>query len=156
VQAPTPQHVPAGLRPTQSPMPPSLYAFPSALAPQHLWERPQLLTPPDSRALTTSIRATAKVFEDPRSVDILDRIHMVAPSDANVLVIGETGTGQPKGMRGAAVFAPRCTQSAWTDTRLPFTRIGLRLLSESKGQLAEVRGDVRFAKPIKATVVPVQ
>jgi transcriptional regulator with AAA-type ATPase domain len=70
-----------------------------------LWERPQLLTPPDSRALTTSIRATAQVFEDPRSVDILDRIRMVAPSDANVLVIGETGTGQPKGMRGAAVFA---------------------------------------------------
>jgi DNA-binding NtrC family response regulator len=53
-----------------------------------------LLTLPDPRALTTSIRATAQVFEDPRSAAILERIRMVAPSDANVLIIGETGTGK--------------------------------------------------------------
>ncbi|AXK65383.1 sigma-54 dependent transcriptional regulator [Burkholderia sp. IDO3] len=55
---------------------------------------PPLLTLPDKRSLTTSIRASAQVFTDPRSQALLDRIRMVAPSDANVLVIGETGTGK--------------------------------------------------------------
>jgi DNA-binding NtrC family response regulator len=54
----------------------------------------KLLTLPNSRKLTTSIRATAQVFEDPRSVALLERIRRVAPSDANVLIIGETGTGK--------------------------------------------------------------
>ena len=57
-------------------------------------ESPPLLTMPDTRTLTTSIRATAQVFSDPRSLALLERIRMVAPSDANVLVIGETGTGK--------------------------------------------------------------
>jgi transcriptional regulator with GAF, ATPase, and Fis domain len=57
-------------------------------------EAPPLLTMPDKRTLTTSIRATAQIFSDPRSVALLERIRMVAPSDANVLVIGETGTGK--------------------------------------------------------------
>ncbi len=60
----------------------------------HLWDPPQLLTLPDPRKLTTSIRATAQVFEDPRSLALLERIRMVAPSDASVLIIGETGTGK--------------------------------------------------------------
>jgi transcriptional regulator with PAS, ATPase and Fis domain len=53
-----------------------------------------VLSMPDKRALTTSIRATAQVFADPQSVALLERIRMVAPSEANVLVIGETGTGK--------------------------------------------------------------
>ena len=53
-----------------------------------------LLTLPERRTLTTSIRATAQVFEDPSSVALLERIRMVAPSDASVLIIGETGTGK--------------------------------------------------------------
>ncbi|MBB3642252.1 sigma-54 interaction domain-containing protein [Variovorax atrisoli] len=53
-----------------------------------------LLTLPNPRKLTTSIRATAQVFQDPRSAALLERIRMVAPSDANVLIIGETGTGK--------------------------------------------------------------
>ena len=59
-----------------------------------MWTPPKLVTLPDPRAFTTSIRATAQVFEDPKSMAILERIRMVAPSDANVLVIGETGTGK--------------------------------------------------------------
>ncbi|WP_273778085.1 sigma-54 interaction domain-containing protein [Acinetobacter sp. GSS19] len=39
-------------------------------------------------------RATATVFEDPRSKALLDRIKQIAPSDANALIIGETGTGK--------------------------------------------------------------
>lgn len=73
----------------------SAYFSPSVDAPQErLWEAPQLLTLPDPRKLTTSIRATAQVFEDPRSMALLERIRMVAPSDASVLIIGETGTGK--------------------------------------------------------------
>jgi transcriptional regulator with PAS, ATPase and Fis domain len=39
-------------------------------------------------------RARALVFTDPRSRKILPLIDKVAPSDANVLIIGETGTGK--------------------------------------------------------------
>ncbi|MBX8487642.1 sigma-54 interaction domain-containing protein [Pseudomonas cichorii] len=54
----------------------------------------QLLTLPPSPALATSIRATAQVFEDPKSRDLLAHVQQVAPSDASVLIIGETGTGK--------------------------------------------------------------
>ncbi|GKS90946.1 sigma-54 dependent transcriptional regulator [Acidovorax sp. SUPP2539] len=57
-------------------------------------DAPPLLTLPNPRKLTTSIRATAQVFQDPRSAALLERVRMVAPSDANVLIIGETGTGK--------------------------------------------------------------
>ncbi|MCB5189762.1 sigma-54 dependent transcriptional regulator [Methylobacillus arboreus] len=53
-----------------------------------------LLTLPNSQSLTTSIRATAQVFEDAKSLALLARIQKIAPSDANVLIIGETGTGK--------------------------------------------------------------
>lgn len=53
-----------------------------------------LLTLPNPQLLTKSIRATAQVFEDPKSIALLARIKMIAPSDANVLIIGETGTGK--------------------------------------------------------------
>ncbi|WP_312081025.1 sigma-54 interaction domain-containing protein [Acinetobacter schindleri] len=39
-------------------------------------------------------RATATVFEDPLSKALLERIQQIAPSDANALIIGETGTGK--------------------------------------------------------------
>jgi len=56
--------------------------------------QPPLFTLPDKRALATSIRASAQVFADPRSLALLERIRMVAPSDANVLIMGATGTGK--------------------------------------------------------------
>ncbi|MBU9134182.1 sigma 54-interacting transcriptional regulator [Burkholderia multivorans] len=45
-------------------------------------------------ASASSIRANAGVFADPRSHALLERIRAVAPSDANVLIVGETGTGK--------------------------------------------------------------
>lgn len=54
----------------------------------------QLLTLPPTPALATSIRATAQVFEDPTSKALLAHLHQIAPSDASVLIIGETGTGK--------------------------------------------------------------
>ncbi len=47
-----------------------------------------------SRSLSLSLRATAMVFEDPVSVRLLEHIERIAPSDATVLIIGETGTGK--------------------------------------------------------------
>ncbi len=41
-----------------------------------------------------SIRATALIFEDPRSRLLYLRLQQIAPSDATALVIGETGTGK--------------------------------------------------------------
>ncbi|MBV4483649.1 sigma-54 interaction domain-containing protein [Pseudomonas khavaziana] len=54
----------------------------------------QLLTRPPSPALATSIPATAQVFEDSKSQALLEHIRQVAPSEASVLIIGETGTGK--------------------------------------------------------------
>ncbi|AKJ99873.1 sigma-54 interaction domain-containing protein [Pseudomonas mucidolens] len=54
----------------------------------------QLLTLPPSPSLATSIRATAQVFEDPSSRALLAHLQQVAPSDASVLIIGQTGTGK--------------------------------------------------------------
>ncbi|HYQ40190.1 MAG TPA: sigma-54 dependent transcriptional regulator [Pseudomonas sp.] len=42
----------------------------------------------------TPIRATAQVFEDAKSQALLEHLQQVAPSDASVLIIGETGTGK--------------------------------------------------------------
>jgi len=53
-----------------------------------------LLTLPPSPSLETSIRATAQVFEDPKSKALLKHLQQVAPSEASVLIIGETGTGK--------------------------------------------------------------
>ncbi|XXZ23452.1 sigma-54 dependent transcriptional regulator [Sorangium sp. So ce307] len=53
-----------------------------------------LLTLPNPGALALSVRAKALVFEDPRSQAILDRIRQLSPSDATLLVTGETGTGK--------------------------------------------------------------
>ncbi|PKM11400.1 MAG: Fis family transcriptional regulator [Gammaproteobacteria bacterium HGW-Gammaproteobacteria-3] len=55
---------------------------------------PPLITFPEPHAHATSIRATALVFSDPASRHLLDYIERIAPSEATVLVIGETGTGK--------------------------------------------------------------
>ncbi len=47
-----------------------------------------------SRSLILSVRATALVFEDPISQRLLEQIERIAPSDATVLIMGETGTGK--------------------------------------------------------------
>jgi sigma-54 dependent transcriptional regulator len=53
----------------------------------------RLLTLP-ATAVSRSVRAKAMVFEDDRSRRLHAQIARVAPSDATVLVIGETGTGK--------------------------------------------------------------
>ncbi len=53
-----------------------------------------LLTLSDVSAHSLSVRAKALVFEDPKSRAALERLQLVAPSDATVLITGETGTGK--------------------------------------------------------------
>ncbi len=54
----------------------------------------RVLTLPDSQNHILSIRAKALVFDDPASRALLDQAERVAPTDATVLIIGETGTGK--------------------------------------------------------------
>jgi len=53
-----------------------------------------VLTLPATDGSSLSVRAKALVFEDRLSIELLQRIQQVAPSDATVLVTGETGTGK--------------------------------------------------------------
>lgn len=53
---------------------------------------PVLTLPASTSSLT--VRAKALVFDDPRSRAVLSRIEQVAPSEATVLLSGETGTGK--------------------------------------------------------------
>jgi len=67
----------------------------SSAAPPPSRPRPSALltlaeVPPHAR----HVRANALVFEDAASRALADRIGRVAPSDATVLIVGETGTGK--------------------------------------------------------------
>jgi sigma-54 dependent transcriptional regulator len=54
----------------------------------------RLLTLPNSNDQALSIRAKALVFNDPKSAAIYQHVELIAPTEANVLIIGETGTGK--------------------------------------------------------------
>ena len=54
----------------------------------------KLLTFPDLAVMTTSIRAKALLFHDPRSSELLLQVERIARSDASALIVGETGTGK--------------------------------------------------------------
>lgn len=54
----------------------------------------QIVMAPDPQALALSVRASCLVFEDPASKALLAEVERIAPSDAIVLIIGETGTGK--------------------------------------------------------------
>ena len=57
-------------------------------------DSPQLIALPESENRALSIRAKALVFADPRSLAILRFSEQVGPSNAPVLILGETGTGK--------------------------------------------------------------
>lgn len=80
----------------------------------------QLLTLPNAGAL--SIRAKALVFEDPGSIALLARLEQVAPKEATVLIIGETGTGKE-------LLARRVHQGS--GRRGPFVAVNCGAFSES-------------------------
>ena len=53
-----------------------------------------VLRPTESRRAAPTIRATAFVFEDASSRALRQELEQIAPSEASVVVIGETGTGK--------------------------------------------------------------
>ncbi|KAI5912585.1 sigma-54-dependent Fis family transcriptional regulator [Thauera sp. 2A1] len=54
----------------------------------------RLLTLPNAGQAALSIRAKALIFHDAKSLRLLRQVELIAPSEANVLIIGETGTGK--------------------------------------------------------------
>ncbi len=54
----------------------------------------KLLAHPQPQSISLSVRAKAVIFADQKSQQLLEQIERVAPSDAAVLIIGETGTGK--------------------------------------------------------------
>jgi transcriptional regulator with PAS, ATPase and Fis domain len=57
-------------------------------------KQPVLLSLEGGNAQPLSVRAKALVFSDPISAKLLEYIERIAPSDAPVLINGETGTGK--------------------------------------------------------------
>jgi sigma-54-specific transcriptional regulator len=53
-----------------------------------------VLTLHHERRIAAPLRANVLVFEDPASRALLERIRLIAPSGANALIVGETGTGK--------------------------------------------------------------
>ena len=53
-----------------------------------------LLTLPGASSLALSVRAKALVFEDPKSLALLESVREIAPRSQTVLITGETGTGR--------------------------------------------------------------
>ncbi|MFT4021886.1 MAG: sigma-54 dependent transcriptional regulator [Acinetobacter sp.] len=53
-----------------------------------------IITLPDVTQRSHSHKATAQVFNDPKSKKLLEYIQQIAPSEASVLIHGETGTGK--------------------------------------------------------------
>jgi transcriptional regulator with PAS, ATPase and Fis domain len=54
----------------------------------------QIVVHPNAQSNVLSVRAKALIFSDPLSQILLEEIERVAPSDAAVLITGETGTGK--------------------------------------------------------------
>jgi len=95
-----------------------------------------VLTLPNADHLALSVRAKALVFEDPRSRALLGRIHQVAPSQATVLITGETGTGKE-------IVARHLHDSSQRRDK-PFAAVNCGAFSESLAE-AELFGHERGA-----------
>lgn len=88
-----------------------------------------------SRSMALSIRASALVFEDPVSRRLLEQIERIAPSDATVLIIGETGTGKELVARHVHALSKRarCTFGALNCAALSENLIESELFGHEKG-----------------------
>jgi aliphatic sulfonates family ABC transporter substrate-binding protein len=95
-----------------------------------------VLTLPNADRLALSVRAKALVFEDARSRALLERIRQVAPSQATVLITGETGTGKEIVARHLHELSRRSDK--------PFVAVNCGAFSESLAE-AELFGHERGA-----------
>ncbi|QQE86866.1 sigma-54 interaction domain-containing protein [Azotobacter chroococcum] len=129
----------------------------------------QLLTLPPSPALATSVRATAQVFADPKSQALLDHLQQIAPSEASVLIIGETGTGKElvarhvhnlSKRRGGPFVAVNC--GAFSENLVEAELFGHEkgaftgALSAKAGWFEEANGGTLFLDEIGDLPLPIQ
>jgi sigma-54 dependent transcriptional regulator len=77
------------------------------------------MSPPAS----SDLRARALFFEDPKSKLILERVQLIGPSTANVLITGETGTGKELIARHLHALSPRA--------KSPFLAVNCGAFSET-------------------------
>jgi len=70
-----------------------------------------------------TLRAHAFFFEDPKSKLILERVRLIGPSAANVLITGETGTGKELVARHLHALSPRANN--------PFLAVNCGALSDT-------------------------
>ena len=73
--------------------------------------------------LADTLRTRALFFEDPKSKHILERVRLIGPSTANVLITGETGTGKELVARHLHGLSPR--------TKKPFLAVNCGAFSEA-------------------------
>lgn len=78
---------------------------------------------PESRKLTRTVKASAYVFEDQNSKRLMSYIEQIAPSEASVLIIGETGTGKELVARQIHALSQR--------RHKPFVAVNCGALSET-------------------------
>jgi len=82
-----------------------------------------LLSFPGASVVPFNPKASALVFEDDKSRAMLERIRLIGPSNANVLVTGETGTGKELIARHVHKLSPRADG--------PFVAVNCGAFSES-------------------------
>jgi sigma-54-specific transcriptional regulator len=82
-----------------------------------------LLSFPSPPVVPFRLRASALVFEDVKSKALLEGMHLIGPSTANVLVTGETGTGKELIARHVHKLSPRADG--------PFVAVNCGAFSES-------------------------
>lgn len=82
-----------------------------------------IVTFPDLRSALIPARATALVFADPQSQALCQRLQRIAPSEANILISGETGTGKELVARYVHDLSKR--------RQGPFVAVNCAALSES-------------------------
>ena len=82
-----------------------------------------LLSFPGPPVVPFGPRASALVFEDLKSKALLERMQLIGPSTANVLVTGETGTGKELIARHVHKLSPRADA--------PFVAVNCGAFSES-------------------------
>jgi sigma-54 dependent transcriptional regulator len=97
---------------------------------------PSLVTVAGYRTNPRIIAASAMMFEDPVSRELVARIRRLAPSEANILIVGETGTGKE--------LAARYIHSLSLRQAGPFVAVNSAALSEGLAE-AELFGHERGA-----------